>query len=98
MLNRSPRVIDQSYQEPVRRSFLRDDLDALDEPSELVCAAENGDISSHTSWEISHEYIYLMACLIISVACAIGIMRIINSVKKLNAFSLVNNSANKTTG
>ncbi|HFV3893799.1 TPA: hypothetical protein ACH9JL_002823 [Escherichia coli] len=36
--------------------------------------------------------------LIISVACAIGIMRIIHSVKRLNAFSLANNRANKTTG
>ncbi|EHX89837.1 hypothetical protein ECDEC14C_1982 [Escherichia coli DEC14C] len=36
--------------------------------------------------------------LIISVVCAIGIMRIINSVKRLNAFSLKNNRANKTPG
>ncbi|HCQ3822796.1 TPA: hypothetical protein OKD82_000067 [Escherichia coli] len=34
--------------------------------------------------------------LIISVACAIGIMRIIHSVKKIERFSLVNNSTNKT--
>ncbi|MCZ6066256.1 hypothetical protein O5258_11265 [Escherichia coli] len=33
--------------------------------------------------------------LIISVVCAIGIMQIIHSVKRLNAFSLANNSANK---
>ena len=36
--------------------------------------------------------------LIISVACAIGIMRIIHFNKKdLNAFSRANNRANKTT-
>ncbi|HDY2795238.1 TPA: hypothetical protein RPD44_000914 [Escherichia coli] len=34
--------------------------------------------------------------LIISVACAIGIMRIIHSVKKIEHFSLTNNSTNKT--
>ncbi|HEL8024372.1 TPA: hypothetical protein UZ441_002376 [Escherichia coli] len=35
--------------------------------------------------------------LIISVACAIGIMRIIHSVKKIGRFSLVNNDTNKTS-
>ncbi|HIA3649061.1 TPA: hypothetical protein ACWP79_002930 [Escherichia coli] len=34
--------------------------------------------------------------LIISVACAIGIMRILHSVKKIERFSLTNNSLNKT--
>ncbi|EFI5592283.1 hypothetical protein G3823_003711 [Escherichia coli] len=34
--------------------------------------------------------------LIISVICAIGIMRIIHSVKKIERFSLTNNSTNKT--
>ncbi|HBQ4492646.1 TPA: hypothetical protein L7258_002133 [Escherichia coli] len=34
--------------------------------------------------------------LIISVACAIGIMRIIHSVKKIERFLLTNNSLNKT--
>ncbi|EHS3806201.1 hypothetical protein [Escherichia coli] len=34
--------------------------------------------------------------LIISVACAIGIMRIIHSVKKIERFFLTNNSTNKT--
>ncbi|WP_140440563.1 hypothetical protein [Escherichia coli] len=35
--------------------------------------------------------------LIISVACAIGIMRIIHSVKKIERFLLVNNDTNKTS-
>ncbi len=51
-----------------------------------------GNILNRISWEISHEYIYLMSIfiswlvLIISVVCAIGIMRIINSVKKIERF------------
>ncbi|HDS9420010.1 TPA: hypothetical protein QH844_004381 [Escherichia coli] len=35
--------------------------------------------------------------LIISVVCAIGIVRIIHSVKKIERFSLVNNDTNKTS-
>lgn len=43
-------------------AFYADDLDALNELSELICAAECGNILNRISWGISHEYIYLMAC------------------------------------
>lgn len=43
-------------------AFYADDLDALNELSELICAAECGNILNRISWGILHEYIYLMAC------------------------------------
>lgn len=43
-------------------AFYADDLDALNELSELICAAECGEHIEPYKLEISHEYIYFMAC------------------------------------
>lgn len=43
-------------------AFYADDLDALNELSELICAAECGEHIEPYKLGISHEYIYLMAC------------------------------------
>lgn len=67
-------------------AFYADDLDALNELSELICAAECGNILNRISWEYRMSIFISWLVLIISVACAIGIMRIIHSVKRLNVF------------
>lgn len=65
------------------------------ELSELICAAECGSILNRISWGILHEYIYLMACPDYFGGLRHWDYANYSFSKRLNAFSLANNSANK---